>query len=504
MARDGDGDQARKIQPKKHARCPHSSQVKAKLPSCRPEGTNKPDIRKGPTNNAARKSVSSVVPTRRQAEEEVVSNDCGEQEGVGGNAHGPAATSSSAIPPSLPPQPQKPTIWQDVTEPYTAKYMDMFSPVKLSRDESLKAGASLPIERKAIRKGGEIPLEAVLERRSSVLKTKPRISAASRRSSRLSLLPRRGQSSKRRVPPTGREDQNDAKVLAEIRRAAVSSKPAKGFALYAPYMSRRVMVDGTESVMLSRSNTHTNAVVQPEISNQKTEDIWIDVEGPVIPARTRTHRTSTQTARTSRRNVSFQASLHTEASDDVIVDWEQGHVPYVPPPPDRQNTIVKSRDSESHETGISNDTIVNWTSAKSDPNGFDVLQGYPRSSNADHTSQLQDTQAETSKLSPLAETSHNMRSIAPPRNKSETPRRSTVDSSSRSDIQALLDEVLEAAKATLNEEMRVFQADILKQFHIHKTYVEDALAHESRERQKLVEDNRLLREEMLRERRRKR
>ncbi len=55
-----------------------------------------------------------------------------------------------------------------------------------------------------------------------------------------------------------------------------------------------------------------------------------------------------------------------------------------------------------------------------------------------------------------------MHSIALACNESGTLRGTRIDKTSRSDIQALLDEMLEAAKGSLNDETLIFQNDVLQ------------------------------------------
>ncbi len=67
---------------------------------------------------------------------------------------------------------------------------------------------------------------------------------------------------------------------------------------------------------------------------------------------------------------------------------------------------------------------------------------------------------------------------------------------SHNDTAAFFDEKVQEAKAALGADMRDFQAEILRQFDEHKRQMEDALDTEAKARQKLIEENRLLKEEL--------
>jgi predicted DNA-binding ArsR family transcriptional regulator len=98
----------------------------------------------------------------------------------------------------------------------------------------------------------------------------------------------------------------------------------------------------------------------------------------------------------------------------------------------------------------------------------------------------------------LIEASHNVAAIGG----SPTKRKHSSNSKKQIDVPCespgSFEGRLEEARISLRDEMRNFQSEILGQFEAHKTRMEVALAKESSEKQTLMEENRLLREELSR------
>lgn len=463
-----------------------------------------------------RKSLGSILAAGRQVEEELVTVAYEDNEGAESVTLAPAVEMSGALlEPSLHSSQgsPSPTVWQDVIEPYTANYMDLFSPVKQKESQrNSNYVAASPRKRKSASGRKGLPGGAVSNSQSSVSPSQPDFSKALRRESRSSIRPRPipcqgAQMSMRRAHTARRASQDDGKVIAGIRRATVPGKPAKGFALFAPYMQRKVMKDGNEAVGISPSTAHAIAAQRPETSSQADEDVWAEVTGgPTIPPRRRSQKSATTASRKSRKTVSFQPSSTTEASDDTIIDWQNGQPQPTPPVSGPPQIFSQARNSNSYgrETTTSNDTVVQRFSSKKSPPEFQVHQDHPgrfRTSPSPHVRSAT-VQVETPKATPLIETSHNLTCATSSPLKSETSNKSKQHTGSRCDSH-VLEEKLEEAKRSLRDEMRSFQTEMLKQFQAHQKRMEDALSKESSERQRVAEENRLLKEELSKERRRK-
>ena len=415
------------------------------------------NAKRNPIAKERRKRLGSLLAAGRQVKEEVSTIE-GEKTDDAESA--PSSGSSTALHVSrgLP----KSMTGHDAADVYAAKYMDMFSPVKLTRnDEGWLADKST--------KNGSTPTVALLDHYStlelqvplSVPEPEQAISRVCTRDSRVSNRPRpgprRGSQAARHASHTSRRPcHGDGKVIADIRRAAVSGKPARGFALFAPYMDRKVLVDGNRSVKLGLSKTHASTTARVKKSDQAGDDVWIDVvSNPRIPARTYSQKASTDVIR-NRRNA---ACVHFTSI------------------------------TESAETKGSKQPGVHCASKESLPRGFEIHEDRSQSIKTVNSPQqvLMATQVAAKTATPLRETSLNlfstMSSIAPLK-------------SSGKDANAFLNEKLEEAKAALADHMRGFQAEISRQFEEHRRQVEDCLLRESVERQKVIEENRLLRVEL--------
>lgn len=209
------------------------------------------------------------------------------------------------------------------------------------------------------------------------------------------------------------EPMNGQSMTAEV------SGPARGLALFAPYMKPNVI-----SVPANSGHPKDNASVDRSNSQNAAfpeaieEDLWTDI----APAsRQHTHiapgKPSTKRSRSHNKSVAFRPSSSgpSEASNDTVIDWAAASSrppnPLLPLLASRPLTkpskkfkkgqISLSRASSSH------DTMVQWSSFKKKP-GFRIHNDFP-----DLTSQLSSSHPSSTNLhdfpaiQPLTVATHN-------------------------------------------------------------------------------------------------
>lgn len=472
-----------------HGPCPASQSSKPRPKPVSHGSTTRTSTAKAKRNSVAkskRGSLGSLLAAGRQAKEEVVIVE-GEEDKTADFD------------------------WRDAADVYAAKYMDMFSPVKQPRvNESSDVDRLLTTETQSpttlLEQLSAVELQFPL---SGLEPTKPNPKVA-RRDPRAAVRPRPGprrgsQAAMRASQTTRRACQDDGKVIADIRRTALPGRPAKGFALFAPYMERKVMVGGTASVKLRRSNTQTSTTSQGKTADRPGEDVWTDVvNSPLIPAPIYSQKAFKDVSRKVGRNVSFQPSSVREDSDDTTM---QGHPHSRSLISDLELELAQDQNRNNHAEELTrhNDTIVHLFSKEESAHGFKIHEDSSQLSNTIRASRqtFSATQAEINLATPLEETSHNLGSTTSSNNLSKLPGKIMKRANSQSDIAAYFHEKLQDAKTALADDMRSFQAEMLREFEQHKKKVEDALTRESMARQKLVEENRLLRAELSRATRRR-
>ncbi len=445
-------------------------------------GSRRTSIVKGKRNSIAlskRTSLGSLLAAGRQTKEEVLSLD-GEDSNDGD--HG----------------------WRDAADVYAAKYMDMFSPVKQHIDKGI------PNADRLSKKESEPPA-TLLEHLSAVelqfplsgLETEISISNPTRRGSRTADRPRPGprrgsQAAVRTSQTARRSGQDDGKVITDVRRAAVPGRPARGFALFAPYMERKVMVAGTGSVKRDRSCNQASTASRVKTSDQSRENVWGDVvSSPPIPTRTHSQKASTDVSRKSRKNVSFQAPSVAKGRDEINVQGQPLFIPLVSEPSTRL-LQAKDRDHYAQEQPSFEHRVVPRSPKEISPRGFKLHEDTSTLSRTSHPPQRIRTTTNTRNAwkTPLGDTSQNLGSTKLSNDPWRTSGSDKELAISHNDTAAFFNEKLQEAKATLAADMRDFRAEILRQFDEHKRQIGDALDTEVKARQKVIEENRLLKEEL--------
>lgn len=452
------------------------------MPRASSYGSRRTSSVKGKRNSIAistRKSFGSLLAGGRQIKEEVLSLDV---EDSNDGDHG----------------------WRDAADVYAAKYMNMFSPVKQHIDNEIPSADRLS------KKESE-PSATLLEHLSAVelqfplsgLETeKPNpklIRRGSRTTDRPRPGPRRGSQAVIRTSHIGRRSgQDDGKVITDFRHAVVPGRPARGFALFAPYMERKVMVAGTGSVKRDRSCNQASTASPAKRNDQPGKNVWSDVVGsPPIPTRTHSQKASTDVSRKSRKNVSFQAPSVAKDRDEINVQGQPLSIPSVSEPSTRL-LQAKARDHHAQKITSSERTVVHQTPKEESLQGFESHEDTSTLTRTSHSPKRLRTGNNTRNAlkTPLGDTSHNLGSTKSSNELSKTSGSAKELAMSHNDTAAFFDEKVQEAKAALGADMRDFQAEILRQFDEHKRQMEDALDTEAKARQKVIEENRLLKEEL--------
>ena len=429
---------------------------------------------------ARRQSSGSLLAAGRQVQEEVFIMEGGEDE-IAGFA------------------------WRDAADVYAAKYMDMFSPVKqlVNNGSSETDNPPKPANKKSATLL-EHPSALELQLPLSGLEPDKPISKAIKRVSRASIRPRpgprRGSQAAMRGSHTFRLGGSDeGKATADMRRAAVPGRPTRGFALFAPYMDRKVMVGGTGSGNLGRSNMNAATASRAKKGDQPGEDVWSEVvTSPSIPARTHSQKPATNVSKKeSRKIVSFQHALAREGRDDIVIQGQLYSIPSVSEPAINIPHPKHGEDHTQKETS-SKDTVVHTSSKEKSTPDFKIHEDSSHRSRILHSPHRirTATRAETVASTPLEEMSHNVDTTKSSKDPPKTPAKDKERTHSPKDTHAFFNEKLEEAKAALADDMRGFRAEIFRQFEEHRRKIGDALVMESIARQKVVEENRLLREEL--------
>ncbi|KAI9833908.1 MAG: hypothetical protein M1819_003417 [Sarea resinae] len=119
--------------------------------------------------------------------------------------------------------------WQDVVEPYTSNYMDLFSPVKAQ--PAPKLGPS----------DGQSPVAAAEPQSSSYDQDRPSSSRSTDTIPRRKTLASRRSTGHSPINPAKRQKDTNPAQPRPRTRTRQDPQPAKGLALFAPYMRRNVM-----------------------------------------------------------------------------------------------------------------------------------------------------------------------------------------------------------------------------------------------------------------------
>lgn len=170
-----------------------------------------------------------------------------------------------------------------------------------------------------------------------------------------------------------------AKPMFSQSTTAKASKPTRGLALFAPYMKPNVIVVPANSKH-SKNKAPSNAL--NAASPEANDDIWTDIApGPRQPASTASRKSSTKRSRNQNKSVAFRSpsSGPSEASNDTVIDWaaasSQPPNPLLPLLPSRTYQKTSKRFKTGHvglsTSSTSDDTMVQWSSFKKRP-GFNI------------------------------------------------------------------------------------------------------------------------------------
>jgi len=440
-------------------------------------GSRRTSTVKGKRNSitiSKRKSLGSLLAAGRQIKEEVLTLE-GERPKGGDYA------------------------WRDAADVYAAKYLDMFSPVKQHVNKSPKQESKPP--NPLLENLSAVELQFPL----SGLETEKPISKLTRRDSRTAVRPlrpgpRRGsQAAIRTTRTTRRGCQDDGKVTTDIRRAAVPDRPARGFALFAPYMDRKVMVDGTKAVKLNRSSTQASTTSRVKTRAQRGEDGWTDVYGgPPIPGRTYSQKAATDVSkRNGCKSISFQPSSDMGCEDGTIIQGQPQSTSSISKPPSNLPQ-ASARHNHAKQRKSSKEAIIHRLPKEESVHDLKIHEDPAKLSETSHSTPRirTTTDAETVAATPLGSGNHNIASTRSSNDSSKSSGSAKERAKSQNDTVAFIDEKLQEVQAALADDMRDFQAEIVRQFEDHRKQIEDALVRESIARQKVIEENRLLREEL--------
>ncbi|KAH0566046.1 hypothetical protein GP486_000567 [Trichoglossum hirsutum] len=436
-----------------------------------------------PLGRRKRKSMSSILAAGRDVEEEVLlgHDDTREPE----NVRSPCNTAEVAakVEDELISErgPLGQPVWQDVVEPLAPDYMNLFSPVRQKARQSPRA-TTLPLtkERKSEtpREGGLLAsgegdakstISAPLVVAGEVSLKKPGYSSVSQ-----GITPRRTRraSTRKAVPCTSQQSSRsttrvieDRRLLAEMKsvRGNVTGVKGSGFALFAPYMQKGLVRGPTDSSTLQPSE---GAPIL-EVSTDAVGDIWLtDASGNEKRGsrkrRKASQKSSESASCTNNRNhkaVSFGPPLGTECDEQAS----------------------PSKRSPRHRFLVHGD-IPEPVKRQPGPNPLpSELQGG----------------------TPLTEINHNVCSPSK-RNRSYSPKpcspRATtpvgfLESNSQPHCCSSYSQLHEEV-AKLHEEMRVFQAKMIREFQGQKRWFEEIVAGERKASEAVREENERLRREL--------
>lgn len=154
------------------------------------------------------------------------------------------------------------------------------------------------------------------------------------------------------------------------------SRPARGLALFAPYMKPKIIAvpanPGSSKNKASTDRLNSQNLASPE---ETDEDLWTDVApGPREPSRTAARKPSTTRRKNHSKSVAFHppSSGPSEASHDTVIDWAPASSrlpnPILPLSPSktrrRPSKKFKKGQISRSRSSTSNDTMVQWSSFK--------------------------------------------------------------------------------------------------------------------------------------------
>jgi hypothetical protein len=426
-----------------------------------------------PLGRRKRKSMSSILATGRDVEEEILPdpNEARQPE-RGRSPQSIPADESHVVERGSPNQ----SVWQDVIEPSVPNYMSLFSPIKQKTRRRSSQVATFPLVRG--RKSEAARVEELLtlgirDDRSTV--SAPLLAAEERASSNiggLSVTP--GPTSRKShrtptrgaIPKPGRHRplaaERDGKLLAEIRHVRGNETGARsnGFALFAPYMQKNVVKKQVNSPKLHQTKSVLNY-------SDSVGDIWLTDASGNDTSRPRTRRklaqkpsdSASNTITRSRKTVSFQPPSKRPPRHKLLVLRDT-------PESTKCQPVPSPHQSEFHD--ISPDS------------------SYKGTRNSD----------------PLTEMSHNLyspikytQSSTPKRcsSKAATPAKFPKDNPSHCCVSYshFHEEV-----AKLHEEMRLFQTKMVREFEAQKRWFEEIVAGERKASEGVREENERLRREL--------
>ena len=474
-----------------------------------------------------RKSLGSILASGRPVSEEVA-----------------MVTEESEPPPlnisldSSTPQPVFPTRDRVIRPSGPAlNHLDLFSPVKpalgtvvISGDTSIKkprqtGGASERVRQTQNTKPVENLSEDTQVRRR-------RTSSSQARSAKVRAhppVPQRptprkvGQLAAKRVE-TARlagVDKAEDKVASNVQSMTSGPQFGKGLRLFAPYMKKNVLADPQKPKVGDSSNaTMPGAFTNTEESaEESTEDPWLDIiTEPPQPSSKEPLEPSPATTKSYRTAHCYPS----EASNDTIVTWSAGdnRQPalsfHSEAPISNFGSKAKKERKKGHvsltQSTDSDDTTVQWSSFKPPPKAFYVHEDPPMLKLAAGAqlaeiakpappSQLPPSipRALPPDSTPLGEASHNVRPPpCPP--KLLQPQRLETDHRQLSHCSCFQDH--ETLLKSFKSEMTAFKLEAEGRFEKQKQWIEKRVLELEEGRVRLEGENRKLREELAKERRR--
>lgn len=406
-------------------------------------------------------------------------------------------------------------------------YLDLFSPVKpalgtdvISRGSSTKTtkktrGASersrQPQNPKFV---GKFSGETQVRRPH----TSPRSSSAKVRSHPTvpqGTTPRKGgqvAAKRAETAPLAVVNKADSKVISNTRNVAgESSQRSKGLRLFAPYMKKDVLIDHQKQQARASANTTMSGTLTN--TEESAEDPWMDIVAePPQPRRKAPLQPSPATTKSYRTAPSF-ISEPSEASNDTIVTWSAGSSRQPVPslhseaPVSELHSKAKKEKKKGHvslsQSTESDDTTVQWNSFKRPSKAFYIHEDQPppEQAKAAPPSNTSPRIPGTSPSAPypLGEASHNAHSLLSASNPSQTQ---PVQTDPPQKTPCACPQDHEILLQSLQSDMAAFKKETEKRFEEQKKWVQERMLELELGKVRLEVENRKLRGELARERRR--
>jgi len=445
---------------------------------------------------------------------------------------------------------QKPVVpaWQEITKPFETDYMSLFSPVKQERRRSarINSASSDPSSsrKRTITESADVIERLVAQAVSneyhpsisapqledsllmeSPLKKKlktPKTATTNRATERFSSIPRPGSASPTKIPKMTKGSlqpvtmpvevpaiismdtipHTDTKMLKEIKtlrdrvdRANPAKRPKGGLALFAPFLPNANVMKKL------RSNT---SFCEKENADDSCADSGIESNSTDKPQEVVIQPTNTQSivkidSKQNDPDESFDAWLSDEQPDSKNAHHIKKRKHESQPNDDTEPEVSNNSASNNRSRTTKQTATTSASANRTQPKVRKIVAFHEYKEDSDSTNQTPKHKLPKRRIQATPRVTAAVATAAPLLDQKDTvtdPYTSMTISSS-SEITSLSNAIEEAKECT-HKDIQALQIEMLKQFQQQRRAFEDILKEERKRNEKMREENKHFREEVMR------